>query len=141
MESQTPEPTANMTRYRIQPLKLDNVRTYPLKSRSSKVSVADFAKPCGRGASVSQWISSLPRILAAESFRGVVAALENARKKRKPMIWGLGGHVIKVGLGPVLIDLMRRDYITAIAMNGATMIHDFEIGLVGATSEDVPAVL
>lgn len=86
-------------------------------------------------------MDSLPRILAAESFRGVVAALENARKKRKPILWGLGGHVIKVGLGPVLIDLMLRGYVTAFAMNGAALIHDFEIALVGATSEDVPAVL
>ncbi|MGH9396013.1 MAG: hypothetical protein ACRD18_04095 [Terriglobia bacterium] len=130
-----------MTRYLIHPLKLDRVQTYPLKSRSSKVTVAEFAKPVGIGVSVSHWIDSLPRILAAGSFRDVVTALENARKKNKPLIWGLGGHVIKVGLGPVLIDLMRRGYITAIAMNGAAMIHDFEVGLVGATSEDVPAVL
>lgn len=130
-----------MSIYNLHPLKLDRVHTYPLKSRPSKVTVAEFAKPVRPGASVSQWLDSLPRILGAESFRAVVAALENARKKRKPMIWGLGGHVIKVGLGPVLIDLMRRGYITAIAMNGAAMIHDFEVGLVGATSEDVPAVL
>lgn len=90
---------------------------------------------------LSQWVKSLPRVLGAESFRGVVAALENAREKKKPIIWGLGGHVIKVGLGPVLIDLMRRGYVTAVAMNGAAMIHDFEIGLAGATSEDVPESL
>ncbi len=71
----------------------------------------------------------------------MVAALERARRKHKPIIWGLGGHVIKCGLSPVLIDLMRRGYVTAVAMNGAALIHDFEIALVGATSEDVPAVL
>lgn len=130
-----------MTSYSAQPLKLDHVHTYPLKSRASKVSVADFAKPLGSGASISQWIGSLPRILAAESFRGLIAALEGARKKRKPIIWGLGGHVIKVGLAPVLIDLIRRGYITAFALNGAALIHDFEIGFGGATSEDVPAEL
>lgn len=130
-----------MTAYRVQPLKLDRVHTYPLKSRPSKVSVADFAKPLAPGVTVRQWIASLPRILAGESFRGVVVALEGARKKGKPIIWGLGGHVIKVGLAPVLIDLMRRGYATAFAMNGAAIIHDFEIGLVGATSEDVPAAL
>ena len=90
---------------------------------------------------MSQWLDSLPRILAGETFRAVVAALERARQKHKPIIWGLGGHVIKVGLGPVLIDLMRRGYLTAVAMNGAAMIHDFEVALVGSTSEDVPAVL
>ncbi|MGH9397572.1 MAG: hypothetical protein ACRD18_12065, partial [Terriglobia bacterium] len=100
-----------MTRYLIHPLKLNHVHTYPLKSRPSKVTVAEFAKPLAPGASVQQWLASLSRILAAESFRGVVTALENARKKNKPLIWGLGGHVIKVGLGPVLIDLMRRGYI------------------------------
>ncbi len=130
-----------MTIYAIHPVKLDRTHTYPLKSRASKVGVADFAKPLAPGASVRQWLDSLPRILAAESFRGVVAALESAHEKRKPMIWGLGGHVIKVGLGPVLIDLMRRGYVTAFAMNGAAMIHDFEIGFAGATSEDVPAAL
>ena len=69
----------------------------------------------------------------------MVSALEKARAKRKPIIWGIGGHVIKCGLGPILIDLMRRGYLAAVAMNGAAMIHDFEIALVGATSEDVPA--
>jgi hypothetical protein len=90
---------------------------------------------------VREWLNSLPRILAANDFRAVVAALERAREKRKPIIWGLGGHVIKVGLAPVLIDLLERGYLTAVAMNGAALIHDFEIALVGATSEDVPAVL
>lgn len=130
-----------MTQYHITPTKLDRVHTYPLKSRSSKVSVADFARPVARGASIQQWVASLPGILGAESFRGVIRALENARRKRKPIIWGLGGHVIKVGLAPVLIDLMRRGYATAFALNGAAMIHDFEIALAGATSEDVPAAL
>lgn len=127
--------------YSIRPFKLDRVRTYPLGARPSKVSVADFAQPCRSDVSVSRWVKSLPRILAGESFRGVIEALERARKRGKPIIWGLGGHVIKVGLSPVLIDLMQRGYITAFAMNGAALIHDFEIALAGATSEDVPAAL
>jgi hypothetical protein len=130
-----------MSIYRKLGLKLDKVRTYPLASRPSKVSVVDFARVPRRGASVPAWVDSLPRILAGETFRAVAAALEHARQKRKPIIWGLGGHVIKVGLSPVLIDLMRRGYLTAVAMNGAALIHDFEIALVGSTSEDVPAVL
>jgi hypothetical protein len=130
-----------MSIYRARPVKLDKVQTYPLASRPGKVSTADFARVPRRGANVKEWVDSLPRILAGETFRAVVAALERARRKRKPIIWGLGGHVIKVGLSPVLIDLMRRGYLTAVAMNGAAMIHDFEIALVGSTSEDVPAVL
>jgi hypothetical protein len=130
-----------MSTYRLRPLELDKVRTYALRSRPSKVSVADFAKVISSAADVRAWVKSLPRILAGNDFRAVVTALEGAWRKRKPIIWGLGGHVIKCGLSPVLIDLMRRGYVTAVAMNGAALIHDFEIALVGATSEDVPAVL
>jgi hypothetical protein len=130
-----------MSIYQVRPLDLDHVRTYPLKSRPSKVSVSDFARVLSGGASVREWMNSLPRILAGESFRAVITALEKARRKKKPIIWGLGGHVIKVGLGPVLIDLMGRGFLTAIAMNGAALIHDFEVALVGATSEDVPEAL
>ncbi len=130
-----------MTIYRVQPLKLDRVRTYPLDSRPSKVSVREFANIPRHGASVGEWVESLPRILAGNNFRGVIARLRRARRKHKPIIWGLGGHVIKCGLSPVLIDLMRRGYLTAVAMNGAALIHDFEIALAGGTSEDVQAVL
>jgi hypothetical protein len=130
-----------MTGYCVHPLKLDHVETYSLKSRSSKVTVADFAHMPRTGAPIRQWVKALPRILAGENFRAVVTALESARRKRKPIIWGLGGHVIKCGLSPVLIDLIKRGFLTAVAMNGAALIHDFEIGLEGATSEDVPAVL
>jgi hypothetical protein len=130
-----------MSIYHLQPIKLDKVRTYSLKSRSSKVNVAEFAKVCHAGAPVRQWVNSLPHILAGESFRAVIASLEAARRKKKPIIWGLGGHVIKCGLSPILIGLIHRGYVTAIAMNGAALIHDFEIALVGATSEDVPAAL
>ena len=87
------------------------------------------------------WLESLPHILAGDSFRAVVEALEAARAKRRAIVWGLGGHVIKCGLAPVLMELMRRGYATAFALNGAASIHDFEIALVGHTSEDVEAVL
>lgn len=130
-----------MSTYRIQPIELGRVRTYPLRSRPSKVTVREFARALAPRAGIPELIRSLPRILAGNDFRAVVEALERARKKRKPIIWGLGGHVIKVGLAPVLTDLMRRSYLTALAMNGAALIHDFEIALVGATSEDVPAGL
>jgi hypothetical protein len=130
-----------MTIYNTRPLKLDRVRTYPLASRPSKVSIQEFAHVAARGASVDAWVKALPQILAGSDFRAVLAALERARARRRPIIWGLGGHVIKVGLGPVLIDLMERGYLSAVALNGAALIHDFEIALAGATSEDVPAVL
>ncbi len=130
-----------MTTYRERALQLDKVSTYPLASRKSKISVDAFARVPKRKASIRDWTKTLPRILAAESFRGVIEALQQARRQRRPIIWGLGGHVIKVGLGPILIDLLERGYATAFAVNGAAMIHDFEIALVGSTSEDVPAAL
>ncbi len=130
-----------MTIYSQKPLNLDKVSTYPLASRSGKVAVRDFAKVPRPRAGVRQWLDSLPHLLAAESLRAVVSAIERARAQGKPIIWGIGGHVIKCGLAPILIDLMKRGYLSAVAMAGAGMIHDFEIALAGATSEDVPAVL
>jgi hypothetical protein len=130
-----------MSQYREKPLELRGVHTYPLARRSSKVSVRDFARPAGRNATLARWMEGLPHILAGDEFRAAVGALEKAHARRKPIIWGLGGHVIKCGLGPILIDLMKRGYVSAVAMNGAAMIHDFEIALAGATSEDVPAAL
>lgn len=130
-----------MNRYRIPLLSLDGVKTYPLAKRSSKVGVADFAVPPKPGASVGTFLDSLPNILAVQSLRAVAEAIVAARRKRKPIIWGLGGHVVKCGLGPVLIDLMRRGFVSCLAMNGAAMIHDFEVAWVGHTSEDVEAGL
>lgn len=130
-----------MTRNRTRPLQLEGVRTCALKSRKSKVSVKEFARVPRNGASIAGWVGALPRILAANDFRSVVAALEKSRARNRQIIWGLGGHVIKVGLGPVLIDLLERGYVTAVALNGAALIHDFEVALAGATSEDVPAAL
>lgn len=97
----------------------------------------DFAHPCAPGVSVLKFLESLPRILAADDFRAVVKAVQAAHQRRRPILWGLGGHVIKVGLGPILIDLMRRGFVSALAMNGAALVHDFEIALGGSTSEDV----
>jgi len=126
-----------MSIYSTQPITLGALHTYPLASRKSKVSVRDFAKPPGAKSSVTKFLDSLPSILAAEDLRQLLSAIHVARKKRKPVLWGIGGHVIKVGLGPILIDLMRRGFVSGIAMNGAALIHDFEIALAGNTSEDV----
>ncbi len=128
-----------MSIYSLSPLELGAVRTYPLASRKSKVRVADFAKPAGVNPSVADFIKTLPNFLAAADLRALLAAIQRARSGTRPILWGLGGHVIKVGLGPVLIDLMERGFISGMAMNGAALIHDFEIAIAGNTSEDVDA--
>ncbi|MFN7997099.1 MAG: hypothetical protein U0Q18_26025 [Bryobacteraceae bacterium] len=130
-----------MSKYRVGPLDLSGLKTIPLKARGGKVKVKDFATRYRKGAGVAGWLDSLPHILAGESLRSVVEALVEARSRGRAIIWGLGGHVIKCGLAPVLLDLMRRGYATAFAMNGAASIHDFEIAVAGHTSEDVEAVL
>jgi hypothetical protein len=130
-----------MSIYSIYPLTFGGVRTYPLASRKSKVNVGDFARPVGRNASLTKFLDSLPRILAAQDLRELLSAIHRARKQKRAILWGLGGHVIKVGLGPVLVDLMRRGFVSGIAMNGAALIHDFEIAMAGSTSEDVEAAL
>jgi hypothetical protein len=128
-----------MSNYSIPPITLGAVRTYPLASRKGKVSIREFAKPPAANSSLAKFLDSLPNILAAEDLRQLLGAIQGARKKRKAILWGIGGHVIKVGLGPVLIDLMKRGFVSGIAMNGAALIHDFEIALAGNTSEDVEA--
>src|SRR5947199_4761302 len=130
-----------MSIYSSSPITLTHLRTYPLASRKSKVSVRDFAKPPANNPSLSKFLASLPNFLAAADLRNLLAAIQAARKQRKRILWGIGGHVIKVGLGPILIDLMRRGFITSLAMNGAALIHDFEIALAGNTSEDVELAL
>ncbi|HLK49352.1 MAG TPA: hypothetical protein VKT49_14520 [Bryobacteraceae bacterium] len=130
-----------MSKYSKRPLDFQGLKTIGLKERGGKVKVADFASVYRKGAGVAGWIDSLPRILAGDSFRAVLEALSEARKRRRAIIWALGGHVIKCGLAPVLIDLMGRGYVTMLALNGAAAIHDFEIARAGHTSEDVEAVL
>ena len=120
---------------------LSGVKTYPLKSRASKARVEDFARPVAPGGSVGALVDSLPGLLAAADFKAVVRAIADAKRGDAGVVWGVGAHVIKTGLGPVLIDLMERGFVSAIATNGATIIHDFEIALAGATSEDVDEAL
>jgi hypothetical protein len=120
---------------------LSGVRTYPLDSRPSKVAVSQFARPHQPGAGVTSLVESLPGLLAAADFKEVVEAMARARRDERAIVWGIGAHVIKTGLSPILIDLMERGFISAIATNGAGIIHDFEIALAGSTSEDVDAAL
>ncbi len=130
-----------MSKYDVGPLDLSGLKTVSLKERGGKVVVRDFASTYRKGAGVRGWLDSLPHILAAGSFRAVVDAIAKAREAGKPVIWGMGGHVVKCGLAPVLIDLMQRGFATAFAMNGSAAIHDYEIALAGHTSEDVESVL
>lgn len=125
----------------IKPLELDDVKTYPLASRPSKVSLADFAKPVFEDSSLKTFLDSLPNILAVQSLREIATRIHRARDTRKPIIWGIGGHVIKTGLAPLIIDLMTRGFVTAIAANGSVLVHDSELAMVGSTSEDVDATL
>lgn len=120
-------------------LNLARLRTYPLRTRHSKVNMKDGATPWRRGGSFQKFLQTLPAILAGESFKAVVTAIITARKRGKPVILGMGAHPTKVGLNPILVDLMRKEVITALAVNGAVMIHDFELAYQGHTSEEVEA--
>jgi hypothetical protein len=128
-----------MSIYEYHPIDLSPISTYPLASRPSKVTVADFARALSddEAQRVASLIDSLPKILAADGLRQIASAVVEARMRKRAIIWGIGGHVIKTGLAPILIDLMRRGFVTAIAMNGSGVIHDFEIAVAGWTSEDV----
>ena len=129
--------------YPHQPHDLTLTATYPLASRPSKVTVSDFARPLteAEARGTVALFDSLPHLLAANSLRAVTDSIQQAKQKQRAIIWGIGGHVIKTGLAPVLIDLMRRGFITAVAMNGSCIVHDFEIALAGWTSEDVDTAL
>jgi hypothetical protein len=116
---------------------LSGVRTYPLASRRSKAQAADFARPYVPGSGIRAWVDSLPAMLAGADFRAVAGAIVRARAAGRGVLWGLGAHVIKTGLGPVLIDLMDRGFVSGLAVNGAAVIHDFELALSGGTSEEV----
>jgi len=130
-----------VSKYRQEPLDFSGLRTIPIRERGGKVRVEHFSQPYRKESGVKGWLGSLPHVLAAGDFRSVIAALSSARQRGRGILWGLGGHVIKCGLAPVFIDLMRRGYATGFALNGAAAIHDFEIAIAGQTSEDVEAVL
>jgi hypothetical protein len=113
------------------------IKSYSLKGRESKVRIDDFSKPHAKGGSFLDFFSSLPDILASKHLKDVVAAVVQARKDNRPVMLGMGAHSIKVGLNPVIIDLLERGIITSLSLNGAGIIHDFELAFVGQTSEDV----
>ncbi len=127
------------TRSLIPPINVSDLKTYPLKKRHSKVRLSNFARPWRRGGSFSQFYRALPDILAVKTLRAVAHTIAQAHRRRRPVIVGIGAHVIKVGLSPILVNLMEQGIVTAVAMNGAGIIHDFELALMGHTSEEVDA--
>ena len=126
---------------RTPPADLSRVRTYPLAERTHKVTVAEFASPVDGAGSLAAFLDGLPRILGAQTLRDLADAIVGARERSRPVALAMGAHVIKVGLAPVVAQLLEEGTVTALALNGAGAVHDWEIAAVGATSEDVPAVL
>jgi hypothetical protein len=126
---------------KFKPIDLSGIKTYSLSDRKSKVTADDFAKTWQKGSSYRNFLESLPGILAGGQLKSVISAIVKAYRNNRTMIFGMGAHVIKVGLSPVVIDLMERGIITAVAMNGAGIIHDLELAMIGRTSEDVAAAL
>jgi hypothetical protein len=126
---------------KIEPLDLTGIETYSLQERPSKVSQQDFGRPWEKGGSLRDFVDRLPNLLAGETLRQVAAAWVRARRGDRQVLLGMGAHPIKVGLTPVIIDLLRRHLITGLALNGAGIVHDAEIAMVGRTSEDVDQVL
>lgn len=121
------------------PIDLSKLTTYPLARRHSKVRVSDFSLPWRPGGSLRRFLETLPDILAVKTLRAVTQAIVRAHRRGRPVIVGMGAHPTKVGLNPILVDLMERGIVTAVAMNGAVIIHDFELALMGHTSEEVDA--
>lgn len=126
---------------KIDPLSLEGITTYSLKDRPSKVSHQDFARAWTRGGSLAEFLARLPNILAGQTLKDIADAWIRARRAGRPVLLGMGAHPLKVGLSPILIDLLERDLITGLALNGAVIIHDTEIAMVGRTSEEVDQVL
>ncbi len=125
----------------FQPISFDEINTYELASRPSKVTVRHFAEPIEINDSLKDFLDKLPNILAVQSLRELARQIRRAKELNKPIIWGIGGHIVKTGLAPVIIDLIKRGFVSAIASNGSVLVHDTEIALVGFTSEDVDASL
>jgi hypothetical protein len=122
---------------KLEPLPLTDIKTYSLKDRHSKVSRQVFGTSWTKGGSFKEFVNRLPKILAGAALREIAAAWVEARRSGRPVLLGMGAHPIKVGLSPILIDLMQRGLITGLAMNGAGIIHDAEVAMAGCTSEDV----
>lgn len=126
---------------RFKKLTFEEVETYSITERFSKVGVGDFAKPLKRTSTLEDFLYALPEILIGQDFREFIAHFRRAIREKNAIIWMMGAHVIKCGINPLIIELLRRGYISHLAMNGACVIHDVEIAMWGITSEDVAAGL
>jgi hypothetical protein len=125
----------------VKPLSLKDVKTYPLSKRTSKVSISDLGSPWAQGGNLGIWFEKLPGVLAARDLKILIDRLVKTAKEHKTIILAMGAHTIKIGLGPIILDLMERGIVSGVAMNGAGIIHDLEIAMIGATSEDVASGL
>jgi deoxyhypusine synthase len=117
------------------------VRTQPARRRASKVRSRDEARPVGAGASVAELLDALPRILGGSDLLDAISAWSQAWKRDRLVLFGFGAHLVKVGLAPVVVDLLERGAIGGILMNGAGCVHDLELSMMGRTSEDVAEAL
>ncbi|MBM4255912.1 MAG: hypothetical protein FJ147_08440 [Deltaproteobacteria bacterium] len=126
---------------KFSPLDFSQVTTYPLAERNNKVANAQLGQPWRPGGTVQEFLQKLPRALAGGDFQEIVERIVAAVRAERPVVLGMGAHALKVGLSPLIIDLLERGVVSAIAMNGAGIIHDFELAYQGATSEDVSAAL
>ena len=125
----------------LEPIDLSEIRTYELLRGRARSRWRILHGAVGEGETLKGFLDKLPNILAVQSMRELATRMRRARDAGKPIIWGIGGHVVKTGLAPVIIDLMDRGFVTAVAVNGSVLVHDTEIALVGSTSEDVDATL
>lgn len=128
-----------MSQYKYKPLSHNDLKTYSLKERKSKVDVHHFSKIWDPDGRFEDFFNSFPDILAGKDWKDFLSLMKASQQKRKPIMFALGAHVIKVGLNPVIIDLMERNWIASLSLNGAGIIHDFEVAFAGKTSEDVTA--
>ena len=126
---------------RLPPIDRSRVRTVSARRRPSKVHRAAEARPWSPGGSLQRFLDGLPAILAAADLRAAIEATARARARKRTLLWGFGAHLIKVGLAPVMVDLMERGFVSALMMNGAGCVHDLELAMMGRTSEDVGPAL
>lgn len=126
---------------KFEPIDFNNVKTYELASRPSKITVKNFAASVKKNDTLKEFLEKLPDILAVQSLRKIAEQIQRAKELEKPIIWGIGGHIVKTGVAPIIIDLMKCGYVSALASNGSVLVHDTEIAIAGFTSEDVDATL
>jgi len=116
---------------RVPPADLSKVRTYPLAERRNKVSVSEFARPADPSDSLESFLDGLSDVLGVRTLRDLAAAVADALARGRPVVWAIGAHVVKVGLSPVVIRMMEEGMLTALALNGAGAIHDWEVAAPG----------